>query len=996
MKDPRFPPVPPDAVTYDLLVLTAANRAQARGYEAELASREKSGRLEGVRAWRVMPDPGDRRVGSGGSTVHVLAALARECSAGGRDRREALASRRVLILHSGGDSRRLPAYAANGKIFLPLPIEDERGDGRALFDLILADMRSISLGAPGGRVVVATGDVYLGLARHRPDLSGGDVVGVAFPDTPARGSRHGVYVVDSDGRVTDFLQKPSPEAARKRRAIDRRGRVLVDTGVLAFSVRAVSALLRGFGVSAAGKSVRGGLLASVSAGLGAAVDLYDQVLSALRPGVTPEAYAAGVARGAEGAAMRHFATLRRAVAPLSFRCRTVPGSDFLHIGTTRELLDILPRIESRSSRRAGCVAINAPAGFRARGAAVVECCATTAHMRLAGRNVVVGVPVDGELSLPKGIGIVGVPIGARDWAFVLFGDGDDFKSTPVGGGTFLNLPLRRLNGHEDEIWPGVEPNQRSLWNARLWICGVGRRALGDSLRWLASAGPARALRGGDRTSIAELVGRVNHERLIEFRADCERRANAERTVERLIDCPWLASTRAAADVSDASQAHAALRELAGAVGRSSSALEGARLARAAYRVGERFARGVRGSGWSVNELAHRPFELVASAVAMDAAWPMRPPRAGILADQVVWVTCPARIDLSGGWTDTPPVCNEMGGLVVNAAVMTNGQYPVQVICRLSERPGIHLTSVDLGRRVTFESARAIHDHGDPSDWSALPKAALLLSGLAPRDRDADLGRWLRAIVGVDLTVFSALPKGSGMGTSSILGAAVLAALARTVGEELSTRELIRRTSVLEQFMSTGGGWQDQAGGITPGVKLLSTDAGAEQVPRVEHFEGGGCLGTREASDRCLLYYTGVRRLAKNILQNVVGRYLDRDPEMRPILAGLKEGAIDMRRALREGTLSDVGRGLRRYWELKKAIDPGATTPAIEAMLARVERHTDGFGLAGAGAGGFVFMIAKDTANAARIRRMLTSSPLSPTARFYTWALDTKGLHVSVL
>lgn len=59
-------------MSVDWLVLTAANRTQARGYRAQLASREKAGRLPGVGRWLVVPDPRDRRVGSGGSTFVVL------------------------------------------------------------------------------------------------------------------------------------------------------------------------------------------------------------------------------------------------------------------------------------------------------------------------------------------------------------------------------------------------------------------------------------------------------------------------------------------------------------------------------------------------------------------------------------------------------------------------------------------------------------------------------------------------------------------------------------------------------------------------------------------------------------------------------------------------------------------------------------------------------------------------------------------------------------
>ena len=96
---------------YDLVVITAANKAQARGYRIQLRGRK------GV---LVVPDPGDRRVGSLGATVSVLRRILRK---------EAPA--RVLICHSGGDAKRTPAYAANGKAFVPMP------DGQPLLDHIV-------------------------------------------------------------------------------------------------------------------------------------------------------------------------------------------------------------------------------------------------------------------------------------------------------------------------------------------------------------------------------------------------------------------------------------------------------------------------------------------------------------------------------------------------------------------------------------------------------------------------------------------------------------------------------------------------------------------------------------------------------------------------------------------------------------------------------------------------------------------------------------------
>jgi len=107
----------------DWLVLTAANSVQARAYTAQLKARAKREMFAPPSRWSVIPDPGERRVGSGGSTLWVLFKLANALVRSRPDARairQLFEGRRILIIHSGGESRRLCAYAAQGKIFLPL------------------------------------------------------------------------------------------------------------------------------------------------------------------------------------------------------------------------------------------------------------------------------------------------------------------------------------------------------------------------------------------------------------------------------------------------------------------------------------------------------------------------------------------------------------------------------------------------------------------------------------------------------------------------------------------------------------------------------------------------------------------------------------------------------------------------------------------------------------------------------------------------------------
>jgi galactokinase/mevalonate kinase-like predicted kinase len=383
-------------------------------------------------------------------------------------------------------------------------------------------------------------------------------------------------------------------------------------------------------------------------------------------------------------------------------------------------------------------------------------------------------------------------------------------------------------------------------------------------------------------------------------------------------------------------------------------------------------------------------------VRRDFALPSAPPRAQIVTDQTVWATAPVRLDFAGGWSDTPPICNEFGGAVVNGAITLNGRAPCQAVARLTPERALRITSIDLGQAVTLEEPVTLAELANPRDWATIAKAALVLTGLCPSDPEANLADWLDGVGGgIDLTVFSGVPKGSGLGTSSVLGATLLACLARVVGPALDFPEVTRRTSILEQVMATGGGWQDQAGGAAPGVKLVTTEPGPEQAPTVTTIPlPPDALA--EFHSRTLLYYTGHQRLAANILQKVVGRFLDRDPEMRRIVTDLKAGALRMRDDLDRGDLDAFAAGVLDYWQLKKRVDAGSTTEAIEAILGPVAPMLSGFGLAGAGGGGFMFLFGKDATAARRVRAHMLANPPNEQARFFDAQLDPQGLHLTVM
>ena len=687
---------------FDLVVVTSANEAQARGYRAMLAPLR--GRLAPEIA--VVPDPGGKRVGSLGSTVGVLKKIG------------AVGNRRVLVCHSGGDSKRLPSYAAIGKAFVPVP--DGKGGTVSLFERIVSNMERLRLPAHG--MLVVCGDVAPEFDFAACDFSRPGVTGVAYYDSPAVGSRHGVYVVGGNGSVASFIQKPSPAEAKAAGAV-RKGKVAVDTGIMWIDAKTCAKLAKSGWKTG---------------------DLYVEFANALVGGFAP------------------------------FSVNVAPKCEFFHIGSTRELLDRIGGgrewVEGNALSRA--------------------------EMRLGGRNVVTFVPREyGPVELEKGECLTCLPVGGR-WIPVRYRVEDDFKS--------------------DGKW--------------------------------------------DALKLGDLMKKVDHAKLLKLRE----------------------------------------------------------------------------------------------------------------SDAGITVELPLRIDFAGGWSDTPPICEEMGGTVLNAAVTLNGVSPVKVRVRRLPAKEVRVESADLGKSCVIADIGEIRAPKDPHDWCALVKSALTVTGFS------------FAAGGLDVRISADVPKGSGMGTSSILGAALVTALERIAGRGEDWKRVSALTLALEKEMQTGGGWQDQIGGLLPGVKLVSTRPGPRQNPSATRLSPRA----EEAlaaflAERALLYFTGRKRMARNILRGVVDFFRQNPDDLaHEIVKRLKS---DAERAFKAAEAEDwpaFCAAVNDYWLSKKALDPGSTNQLVESIIARMAPWISAVSLCGAGGGGFMFVIASSGEAKAKIRASLEKHPPIKTGRFY--------------
>jgi len=393
----------------------------------------------------------------------------------------------------------------------------------------------------------------------------------------------------------------------------------------------------------------------------------------------------------------------------------------------------------------------------------------------------------------------------------------------------------------------------------------------------------------------------------------------------------------------------------------------------------------------------KAFSLLRDGLSESVLANRQAPLRAVYDDQIVWGRSPVRIDIAGGWTDTPPFCLMEGGDVVNLAIELNGQPPIQTFIRPSKEKHIILRSIDLGaveRVTTYDQLADFHHVGSPF---SIPKAALALAGFLPgfsAVEYASLEQQLSAFGGgFELTLLSAIPAGSGLGTSSILAATVLGALNDFCGLAWDKSEIGHRTLVLEQLLTTGGGWQDQFGGILHGVKLLQTKRGAEQNPTIKWLPEQ--VYTQPDYKAChLLYYTGITRTAKSILAEIVRKMFLNQNEQLALLRQMKTHAIDMYEAIQHNDFDKMGRLVGKTWIQNQLLDSGTNPEGVRTLTALVDDLCLGYKLPGAGGGGYLYMVAKDPEAAARIRKVIEENRQNRNARFVDMTLSTTGLQVS--
>ncbi|EXB83866.1 Bifunctional fucokinase/fucose pyrophosphorylase [Morus notabilis] len=1010
--------------TWDAIVLTAASPEQAELYEWQLSRTKRMGRIAASTVTLAVPDPHGHRIGSGAATLHAIHALAAHyqkvegmkngvlgCpvpNEGSEDEASSvlvsfIAKRHILLLHAGGDSKRVPWANPMGKVFLPLPYlaaDDPDGPVPLLFDHILAIASCARQAFKNeGGVFIMTGDVLPCFDASSLILPEDTSCIITVPITLDVASNHGVIVASKNenveksymvSSVDNLLQKPSLEELVKNNAILDDGRTLLDTGIIA---------------------VRGkGWLELVKLAM-SSQSLVSELLKSRKE-------AAWVPARHEWLRLRPLGEeLVNSLGKQKMFSYCAYDLLFLHFGTSSEVLDHLSGTGSGLVGRRHLCSIPATNVSDIAASAVVLSSKIEPGVSIGDDSLVYdssissGVQI-GSLSIvvsinvPKVKGTTESPyrfmlpdrhclwevplLGCTEKVIVYCGLHDNPKDTLSEDGTFCGKPWKKvlydLGIQESDLWSSSGVQKKCLWNAKIfpvlsyfemldlasWLMGLNEKRSKDFLElW----------RSSPRVSLEELhrsidfpkmcIGSSNHQAELAagIAKACMNYGMLGRNLSQL--CEEILQK----EVSGVEICKDFLDLCPKLLEHNSKLLPKSR----AYQVQVDLLRACSNEP-TASELEHKVWAAVADETASAVRYGFKehllevPNSISTPSSQInngynvnqsfharsIKVELPVRVDFVGGWSDTPPWSLERAGCVLNMAISLRGSLPVGTIIETTKETGVFVCD-DAGNELLIDDLTSIATPFDTNDPFRLVKSALLVTGVI---HDNCL-----ISAGLRIKTWANVPRGSGLGTSSILAAAVVKGLVQITDGDASNENVARLVLVLEQIMGTGGGWQDQIGGLYPGIKFTASFPGIPLRLQVTPLLASPQL-ILELQQRLLVVFTGQVRLAHQVLQKVVTRYLRRDNLLVSSIKRLAELAKIGREALMNCDLDDLGEIMLEAWRLHQELDPYCSNEFVDRLFEFAHPYCCGYKLVGAGGGGFALLLAKDAEHAKELGRLL--------------------------
>ena len=714
-------------IKWDYIILTASNEAQATAYRNQIENRLEKGLLPEETTYAVLPDPEGKRVGSGGATFQVMRYIAEQEP----ERENPFKNRRILVIHSGGDSKRVPQYSAIGKLFSPVPRELPDGRSSTLFDEFIVGMSGVPSRIQEGMLVLS-GDVLLLFNPLQIDAQFDGAAAISIKEPVATGKNHGVFLNDGHDYVKCFLHKQTEERLREMGAVNKAGNVDLDTGAVLFGSALLQALFRL--ISTGGKVDEKKFRQFCNEE--ARISFYGDFLYPLANDSTLEDFYKEAAEGQLNEALHECRTqIWNAIHHFSMKLLCLSPAEFIHFGTTRELRNLVTKnvqdyefldwkMQVNSAvQKEGFAAHNAYVGSRAKigKEAYLENCYILGNSEVGDGTVLSHVRIM-DRKIPEQIVMHGIELTGGKKVIRIYGVPDNPKGKYPGEVSFLGTTLNQFMAQnkvtKEELWKGEETY---LWFADLYpVCDDWEDALDMAEIIYKMAHGTATKEEISRWRETERMSLYSSFNAADIEASCDQERFLENRILARCFIRKLEQGMYYADALKIFGKRGISKEIFKLLMEDAAEADFSLKIRI-YHAVSCYMKKTRTiyDDLHYDALENDCFGTIQEVIYEEAEKKL-PDSAGyrIVKDQVD-IALPVRVNWGGGWTDTPPHCNEKGGVVLNAAMKLRGIYPVQITVKRLDELHVEFESKDIGVYTTVDSAAEIQDCHNPYDSFAL-------------------------------------------------------------------------------------------------------------------------------------------------------------------------------------------------------------------------------------------------------------------------------------
>ena len=925
---------------WDYIIITASNDFQAKGYDQQIQQRIDF--LPKRTKFLTISDEKNERIGSGGATLAVLKKIL--------DLEKSFNGLRILLIHSGGDSSRTPQYSALGKLFSPIPRVLPDGRSSTLFDEIIISMSSVASRIKEGMVILS-GNVLLLFNPLKIDFSSNEIACITFKESPQNAHSHGIVISGKNDYVRKYLQNKSKETLNEIGALDENGFVDINTGIILLSCKYMQILY-----SLIDNKEKYAKMINSKARL----NLYYDFLYPLAEESNLELFCQ---EKSEGEISNELIECRKILwnefknNKLRLKQIKLSPSAMIHFCSIPSIMSLMNKDMDNYKDLGWSNIVNSSSDKISSYNSIItpECkIGNNSYIEISyihekakiGKNVYLSFVEIKDEVIPNNVILHALKQNNGKIVCRIFGINDNLKENKIFGKEISSLPFN-LNTSD------------CLWDAKLFPeCD----SMGDAVLNALNIYNISYNSGGN----LDLWKKYKKKSLSDFNEiDTYSLIEWNKKMENLIICGKI--ERLIYNKKEVKNVEGLFKD------KKLNDVQQKWLEEKLNNTN--FEKKIRllyfiGVAIDDEELINKCFQEIKDVIVNDIIKESKYNENCKIIRERHKVTMPLRVNFAGGWTDTPPYCLENGGVVLNAPILLNNNKPVEVIIEKIKEKKIIFESRDLDERKEYTSISDLQDIDDPFEPFSLQKSCLISCGIIPK-QGGNLEEILERI-GSGFIIRSEVmdtPKGSGLGTTSILALACAKAIYEFFGIEYDQNELFLNVLAVEQIMTTGGGWQDQVGGASRGINIISTEPGIHQKINIKKLN----ISEKTLEDidrRFFLIYTGERRLSRNLLREIESKYIGNTEETLRALKRIKDLPEEMAYALESGNIDLFGILLNVHLEYSKILDKGTTNALIQKIFSVIDDLIVGKMVCGAGGGGFLQVVLKDNATKEMVHNRL--------------------------